>query len=112
MTKKESLLTVLRALASVGEENLIDILGGAREADARHATTMLFMFADRCDDDLVRKPLSKKEALRVLVNFANEAAHHTSEMARFNSVIQDDILESIETMRDHADACDPMLRIP
>jgi len=111
MTKKESLLTVLRALISVGEKNLTDIIGGSREADARNATTMLLMLAERCDDDLVRKPLSKKAALRILVNFANAAAHNTTNMVGLNSVLQDDIYEAIEAMCDHANACDPMLRI-
>lgn len=112
MSKKESLLTVLRALQAVGEENLTDIIGAGREIDARHATNMLFMFADNCDDNLVRKPLSKKAALRMLVNFVDEVVgHNPSILAPFNEAIQDNVFESMETLRNHADACDDMLRI-
>jgi len=111
MSKKQALNVVLAALGELGPDCLCDFMDRSDVNDVYFASNLLQTFADRCDDDLVLKPLSKKEALRVLVNFANGAIHNTTNMVGLNSVLQDDIYEAIEAMRDHADVCDPMLRI-
>ena len=109
MNRRDMLITLAEAIRDVPEEYLPKFLGMGRAIDARIAAETLHKFAQRCDENLKRRPLTKRECLYVLLNFVRDNFNRNA-LLPMDQNDHDDIKEALEVLGQHAAYCDNMLR--